>query len=131
MPVITFKWQDNSNFESGFWLDISKDPFNGPSNTSTSPSVWGVKGVYRNSVDMTAMAIPVQFAWDNEAPSLTAGPLESGDSDSKTAGSQLTPQGGATYYWRVKAFNFTQGSNHAYPGAANPPGKPIVAASCP
>jgi hypothetical protein len=131
MPVITFKWQDNSNFESGFWLDISKDSFNGPSNTSTSPSVWGVKGVYRNSVDMTAMAIPVQFAWDNEAPSLTAGPLESGDSDSKTAGSQLTPQGGATYYWRVKAFNFTQGSNHAYPGAANPPGKPIVAASCP
>lgn len=131
MPVITFKWQDDSNFESGFWLDVSSDAFNGPSNTSASPSVWGVKGIYRGPAETTATGLPVQFAWDSEASGLTAGPLDSGDSDPRTSGRQITPQAGLTYYWRVKAFNFTQGSNHVYPGTASPPGQSVTAVSCP
>ncbi len=132
VPVITFNWQDNSNYESGFWLDVSRDPFNGPSNTSTKPSVWGVKGVYRSSADSTATGNTVQFAWDNGALSLTKGVLDSGDSDSNAGGNQLTPQAGSTYFWRVKAFNFTQATNHIYPGsAASPPGQSVTAVSCP
>ncbi len=131
-PVITFRWQDNSNYESGFWLDISRDPFNGPSNTNKSPSVWGVKGVYRSTAERDGIGAPVQFAWDNEPLSLTAGPMDSGDSDSNAGGNQLTPQAGSTYFWRVKAFNFTQGTNHVYPGSgASPPGQSVTALSCP
>ncbi len=130
-PKITFSFLDNSNFESGFWLDVSRDPFNSPSNTSANPSVWGVKGIYRSSADMTGLGGTVQFNWDNEALSLTAGPIDNGDTDSKTSGDQLTPQSGTTYYWRIKAFNFGQGSNHVYPGGLTPPGKSITAATCP
>ncbi len=131
-PVITFGWQDNSNYESGFWLDISRDPFNGPSNTSANPSVWGVKGIYRIKNEMSDIGIPVQFAWDNGALSLAGGKLDSGDSDSIAGGNQLAPQAGATYFWRVKAFNFGQGTNHIYPGSsASPPGQSVTALSCP
>ncbi|KKS83891.1 MAG: Carbohydrate-binding protein [Candidatus Gottesmanbacteria bacterium GW2011_GWA1_43_11] len=131
-PVINFSWQDNSNYESGFWLDISRDPFNGPSNTSKSPSVWGVKGVYRIDNESSDIGIPVQFVWDNGALSLTGGRLDSGDSDSTAGGNQFAPQAGATYFWRVKAFNFGQGTNHIYPGSsASPPGQSTTAANCP
>ncbi len=131
-PVITFNWQDNSNYESGFWLDVSRDPFNGPSNTNKSPSVWGVKGMYRINNESSDIGIPVQFAWDNEPLSLTAGSMDSGDSDSAIGGNQTTPQSGVTYFWRVKAFNFGQGTNHIYPGsAASPPGQSVTAISCP
>ncbi len=130
-PKITFSFLDNSNFESGFWLDISKDPFNGPSNTSANPSVWGVKGIYRSAADMTGLGGTVQFTWDNETPSLTVGPADSGDTDSSIGADQKTPQSGVTYFWRVKAFNFGQGSNHIYPGGLTPPGTSIKAATCP
>lgn len=131
-PVINFSWQDNSNFETGYWLDVSRDPFNGPSNTNRSPSVWGVKGVYRILNESSDVGIPVQFAWDNGALSLTGGQLDSGDSNSNAAGNQLIPQAGSTYFWRVKAFNFTQATNHIYPGSsASPPGQSVTAVSCP
>ncbi len=130
-PVITFKWQDNSNYESGFWLDVSRDPFNSPSNTSANPSVWGVKGIYRSFADMTGLGGTVQFNWDNEASSLTVGPMDSGDTDSSAGGDQKVPQSGINYYWRIKAFNFGQGSNHVYPGGLTPPGNSITAATCP
>ncbi len=131
-PVVTFSFLDSSTFETGFWLDISRDPFGGPSSTSVRPSVWGVKGIYRTQKQMSDSGNPVLFKWDSETPTMTVGPMDSGDADSQTAGDQLMPQNGTTYFWRVKAFSFDKGSNHIYPpNSTGAPGQSITAATCP
>lgn len=120
LPEITFRWQDNSNIEQGFWMDVSHDAFTGPSSTTVSPSVWGVKGITRSGAAETgAVGGTVQFLWNNAVTTNTVGQLDSGDVDSAVAGNQLAPERGVTYYWRVKAYSVDRQSNHVYPGGTD------------
>lgn len=119
-PVITFSWTDNSNIEQGFWMDVSHDAFTGPSSTTASPSVWGVKAISPiPAAQTTAVGDTVQFVWNTAVASISQGPLDSGDADSAVTGNQLTPERGVTYYWRVKAFSSSQQSNHIYSGGTD------------
>lgn len=132
-PVITFRWKNNSTNETGFWMDVSHDAFTSPSSTTVSPSVWGVKGI---STTVPAGTV-VQFLWNNAPTTNTAGMLDSGDVDSAVAGSQLAPERGVTYYWRVKAYSADRQSNHVYPNSLDgtrdttvPPGTSFTTLTC-
>lgn len=127
-PTVTFTWQNNASTETGFWLDVSHDAFTGPSSTTVSPSVWGVKGVTSSAPAGTT----IQFIWNNLSPTTnTQGILDSGDADSAVAGNQLAPERGLTYYWRVTAFSASQQSNHIYPTATTvPPGIQFTSKNC-
>lgn len=127
-PVLTFRWLNNASTEQGFWLDVSHDAFTGPSSTTVSPSVWGVKGVTSTAPSGTT----IQFIWNSVSPTTnTQGILDSGDVDSAVAGNQLAPERGVVYYWRVKAYSASQQSNHVYPTSTTvPPGISFTSPNC-
>lgn len=112
-PEVLFTFTDRSTNEDGFWLDVNTKAWTGP----TAPSPWGVKTITRTPAEKTAVLGRVSYLWSASTP------LDSG--------TPLTPAKGTQYYWRVKAFNASRQSNHAYPASgAIAPGSPFTTLSC-
>jgi len=122
LPSLEFRWTDNANNDTEYYLDINGAAWTGDS----SPSPWGVKTLAGNGATTGAMS----WTWSS-ASSVDSG----GDTDPVIAGNQLTPQNNKTYYWRLIARNNSTTpalySSHVYPnggaGTTTWPGSPINA----
>jgi len=109
-PRVTFRWQNNVLPTSYRFLDINVNPWI----NEDQPQPWGTKFQLGDS-----------FVWDKNMP------LDRGDVDPRTNGSQLRPAENMTYYWRILAGNETIKYPPVYPtGTYTPAGTPFTTASC-
>ncbi len=106
LPSIDLKFMDNSSSETGYTLEVSREPFTGPATTNPS-NMWGVKSLPANpgsggTVTFTWSAAS-PLGWANANPGVTP------------AGSERVPIEETRYYWRVKAMGAAGQSSYVYP----------------
>ncbi len=102
-PHVGFTFKDNSTNENEFWLEVSSQPFTGPSTTNPD-NVWAKKVITRT--DGTTTGDTITFDWYDATTTNTAGRMDSGNANPQAPpGSELVPLDYVSYYWRVRAYN--------------------------
>lgn len=103
--TVNFSFTDNADNENGYILDVSTG-----GTSSSWASTWG--GKYLNGSSGVGGTVP--FVWKNTTNSNEL--MSFPDTDPNTTGNQYAPSFGATYRWRVVAYNIrNMESNHKYP----------------
>lgn len=132
-PLVNFTFRDRSLNETGFWLEVSSEPFT--SAVSTNPNnKWALKAL--PAKDGSWQLTNYQWSSFPGVPNFS-GLFDSGDANfqTTTTSDALTPRDGVTYYWRVKATTPSGFGTYVYDDGSVidtlfPAGKSITAPLC-